>query len=377
MPQTDYVRENKEYKGEIVGLISAKGGVGKTSLSVNISNFCAQYGEKALLIDCDVSTYGATTFFQSGEMISAHNTPVEALTFDKMLARAQGNDPILDRQEMIQITETLHVIPMRLKGSIRIYRENEIQMDTLSGRVREQFEQAFAALRTQYDLILLDFGAGMTALNEFLIQFLDKRCVVKGGTVIAEEAVKSVISELLKKFSLETVSVCVNQFKNSEPPRSAGIMNEFRGLRASDDFASAFAKGQFFEISDDPVSCDLGDAGAELCASGKCAKRKYEEQIEQEKLAEQNRTQQLKLEKKEERERKIIKVASFGGFLWGTISALIALSLIGVGEALSAYFFIIIGITLLVAAVILRRKAAQLSRKTSDTKSQKSLEDKT
>lgn len=49
--------------GQIIGFMSGKGGVGKTGLAINVANFCAENNDKVLLVDCDLSTSGATTFF--------------------------------------------------------------------------------------------------------------------------------------------------------------------------------------------------------------------------------------------------------------------------------------------------------------------------
>lgn len=50
--------------GEVISLISAKGGMGKTSIAVNIAHAATEIGLKVLLIDCDLRTMGATYFYK-------------------------------------------------------------------------------------------------------------------------------------------------------------------------------------------------------------------------------------------------------------------------------------------------------------------------
>ena len=60
--------------GEVISFVSAKGGMGKTSIAVNIAHSAAKIGLKVLLIDCDVHTLGATYFYEvKGEKVKNGN----------------------------------------------------------------------------------------------------------------------------------------------------------------------------------------------------------------------------------------------------------------------------------------------------------------
>ena len=43
----------KEHKGKVVSIINMKGGVGKTTLSIGISDYLAEIGNSVLIIDAD------------------------------------------------------------------------------------------------------------------------------------------------------------------------------------------------------------------------------------------------------------------------------------------------------------------------------------
>ncbi|MCL2220821.1 MAG: ParA family protein [Oscillospiraceae bacterium] len=52
-------------KIESLAIISGKGGSGKTTLAISLSQLLATCGKRVLLINCDMSTHGATYFFES------------------------------------------------------------------------------------------------------------------------------------------------------------------------------------------------------------------------------------------------------------------------------------------------------------------------
>ena len=49
---------------EVISIIGAKGGLGKTCLAVNMANYLSNCGISTLLVDCDFNTNGATNFME-------------------------------------------------------------------------------------------------------------------------------------------------------------------------------------------------------------------------------------------------------------------------------------------------------------------------
>lgn len=47
-----------------VSFLSGKGGSGKTTLALSMASMLSRFGIKVLLIDCDLSTNGATYFYE-------------------------------------------------------------------------------------------------------------------------------------------------------------------------------------------------------------------------------------------------------------------------------------------------------------------------
>lgn len=100
--------------GEIISVISAKGGAGKTSIAVSLAHASACYGLKTLVVDCDLHTNGATVFYNlylKGTVLN--DNPV---TFQKILqysiSRVDGSE--LSEETLnhpVVIEEKLDFIP--------------------------------------------------------------------------------------------------------------------------------------------------------------------------------------------------------------------------------------------------------------------------
>ena len=56
---------------KILALLSGKGGSGKTTLALSMSSMLSKCGIRVLLVDCDLSTNGATYFYE--DRLPEHN----------------------------------------------------------------------------------------------------------------------------------------------------------------------------------------------------------------------------------------------------------------------------------------------------------------
>ncbi|GGK35518.1 sporulation initiation inhibitor protein Soj [Caldalkalibacillus thermarum] len=124
--------------GKIIAVANQKGGVGKTTSSINLGACLATLGQKVLLIDIDPQ--GNTT---SG--IGIDKADIQYCIYDVLI-----ND--VHPQEVIQHTsiENLHIIPatIQLAGA-------EIELvPTISREIR--LKKALQLVRDNYDFILID-----------------------------------------------------------------------------------------------------------------------------------------------------------------------------------------------------------------------------
>lgn len=129
----------KHGSAKIVAMCNQKGGVGKTTTSINVAGALSQYGRKVLIVDFDPQ--GAATV---GLGINANAT-------DTTIYTAMFN-PGMDVHEAVVHTRfpNLDIIPANIDLSAA-----EVQLVTEVGR-----EQVLAAtlrpLREEYDLIIID-----------------------------------------------------------------------------------------------------------------------------------------------------------------------------------------------------------------------------
>lgn len=135
--------------GRILAITNQKGGVGKTTTSVNLSACLAQIGKKTLLVDIDPQ--GNAT---SG--VGIDKSDVDKCVYDVLVEDIEAN-------QVIKATkiENLHVIPatIQLAGA-------EIELvPTISREVR--LKRALDEVVDQYDYIIIDCppSLGLLTLN--------------------------------------------------------------------------------------------------------------------------------------------------------------------------------------------------------------------
>ena len=133
--------------GKIIAIANQKGGVGKTTTSVNLGAGLAQVGKKVLLVDIDAQG-NATT-----------GVGIEKSELDQCIYNVLVEDA--DVQGVIQktATENLDVLPatIQLAGA-------EIELvPTISREVRLQ--RALQPVRDEYDYIIIDCPPSLLTIN--------------------------------------------------------------------------------------------------------------------------------------------------------------------------------------------------------------------
>lgn len=162
---------------KVLALLSGKGGSGKTTLALSIASMLSNCCLKVLLVDCDLSTNGATYFYE-GKLTEKSN----ALgSFYKIFI---NNEDKID--QLIKISEHMDFMPSIVKitkTNAESYRYDEQDLN----RIKSIDEK----LREKYDAIIYDCQAGYTDVLKLILPFVDVNLVVMEADAISSAAIRS------------------------------------------------------------------------------------------------------------------------------------------------------------------------------------------
>jgi len=137
--------KSNKHLPEIMAVTSGKGGVGKTTISVNLSILLSQYKKRVLLVDADIHL-GNVDFVLG---IRPKYTMADVIAGDIDL-----------RDIIIKCSQGIDVLPAA--SALQDLMEKE-------GDILKKIFSAFSILRNEYDLIVVDTGAG---ISECVMSFL-------------------------------------------------------------------------------------------------------------------------------------------------------------------------------------------------------------
>jgi flagellar biosynthesis protein FlhG len=129
----------------VLAVTSGKGGVGKTSVTVNLAILLARWGKRVIVLDCDLGTANVDV------MLGLHSR----YSLQHVLSRQRRLDEVV-----VNGPHGIRVIP----GGSGLQ-----ELANLSDARREELLATFAELDSQADVLLLDTGAG---ISDNVLQFV-------------------------------------------------------------------------------------------------------------------------------------------------------------------------------------------------------------
>jgi flagellar biosynthesis protein FlhG len=120
-----------------IAVTSGKGGVGKTQLSANIAHVLARRGQRVLLLDADLG-------------LASLDLALGVHPNRDLLSVIRGQCEL--REIVVEASEGLHLVPAC---------PGRYEMANLESREREMLHGALRELASDYDVLLIDTGAGI------------------------------------------------------------------------------------------------------------------------------------------------------------------------------------------------------------------------
>ncbi len=173
----------------VLTLISGKGGSGKTTLGLSMAKLLSQCEKRVLLIDCDMSTHGATYFFER-KLINDNITTTYDLFFNFNIAYK-----VLEHYfKPIPCSDFFDFIPS-IKNISENYSNDYIE--------QSQFKQEFFFyIRENYDVIILDCQAGYSDLTKELIRVSDVSLFVLEADAVSASAMRVLHAKLFNEINI-------------------------------------------------------------------------------------------------------------------------------------------------------------------------------
>lgn len=187
---------------KIITIISGKGGSGKTSFSLALAKVLSKSGVRVLMVDCDMSTHGATFFMKP--IIEKYKKSVEKIvSVDDIIMKAKmppygfylnkdTNNMVADLTKLVPVEENFYFLPSDISISNKHKANTVAYFDTFKNCIKEEIENEF-------DVIIFDCQAGYSDFTRYLASMSNIATLVTLPDPVSAAANKALFFQLGKE----------------------------------------------------------------------------------------------------------------------------------------------------------------------------------
>lgn len=170
--------------GTLITFLSGKGGSGKTTLALSVADLLCKCKIRTLLIDCDLSTNGATYFYETQLANWGQGQQSRPRSFNDLLNAMDS----MALPEPFCIKNNLDFIP-----SISNITDESLPGETMhhSGIQTDHLHYFIDWAQHDYDVVLFDCQAGYTELLSVLLPLMDVDLFVLEADSISASAMRN------------------------------------------------------------------------------------------------------------------------------------------------------------------------------------------
>lgn len=171
----------------IIAITSGKGGVGKTFVSANLAAALTRRGQRVLVLDADLGLANLDVVLNLHPKITLHDVFTGKALLEDAVIQAPGGFSVL------------------LAGS------GMVEYSRLTPEVRNQFLNVIQAIAPNYDVILLDTGAGISDVVLFSISLASEVLIVATPEPTSLTDAYAAIKVLAMQQKRQHVRMVINQ----------------------------------------------------------------------------------------------------------------------------------------------------------------------